>query len=79
MRDLGNHAANRGRILKRALPPDLVQAETDEGRSLTALAARRAWYEKRLLWPASSVIGALALVWLLKRAFALELAPWLGG
>ena len=44
-----------------------------------ALAARRAWYEKRLLWPASSVIGALALVWLLKRAFALELAPWLGG
>lgn len=44
-----------------------------------ALAARRSWYEKRLLWPASSVIGALALVWLLKRAFALELAPWLGG
>lgn len=42
-------------------------------------AARRAWYERRLLWPASSIIAALASVWLVKRAFGLGFAPWLGG
>ncbi|MCC6898542.1 MAG: HupE/UreJ family protein [Polyangiaceae bacterium] len=44
-----------------------------------ALSARRAWYERRLLWPASSMIAVLALVWLVKRSLALDFAPWLGG
>ncbi|MBK8998468.1 MAG: HupE/UreJ family protein [Myxococcales bacterium] len=44
-----------------------------------ALAARRDWYERRLLWPASLLIAALAALWFVKRAFGLEFAPWLGG
>ena len=43
-----------------------------------ALSARRGWYERRLLWPASIVIGLLAAVWLVKRAFGLQFAGWLG-
>jgi hydrogenase/urease accessory protein HupE len=43
-----------------------------------ALSARRGWYERRLLWPASIGIGLLAAVWLVKRAFGLQFAGWLG-
>ena len=44
-----------------------------------AYAARRAWYERRVLWPASTLIALLASVWLVKRAFGLSFLPWLGG
>lgn len=43
-----------------------------------ALAARKPWYERKLMWPASGVIAALAAVWLAKRAFGLDFWPWLG-
>ncbi len=47
---------------------------------LPALAglARRPWYRRRVLVPASAVIAAFGALWLLKRAAGLDIAPWLG-
>lgn len=45
---------------------------------LLALGARKPWYGRYLLRPVSLAVAALALVWFAKRAFALELLPWLG-
>lgn len=42
-------------------------------------AGRRPWFRSRLLVPACGAIAALALLWFVKRAFALEFLPWLGG
>jgi HupE / UreJ protein len=43
-----------------------------------ALAARRAWYERRLLRPVSILIATVASLWFFKRAFQLDFWPWLG-
>jgi hypothetical protein len=44
-----------------------------------AWARRRAWFRSGLLLPACGVIASLAALWFVKRAFALEILPWLGG
>jgi hydrogenase/urease accessory protein HupE len=46
---------------------------------LLAFAARRGWYEKRLLVPVSGAVALLATVWFVKRATGSEFLPWIGG
>jgi len=43
-----------------------------------ALAARKLWYERVVMRPASILIASLAAVWLVKRVFGLHFLPWLG-
>ncbi len=42
-------------------------------------AAKRSWYERVLARPLSLTVAALAALWFVKRAFALNFWPWLGG
>src|SRR6476646_5433235 len=42
VRDLGDHAAHRRRVLKRRAPPDAVETEPDERLALLMRAANRA-------------------------------------
>lgn len=46
---------------------------------LFAWAARREHYRRRVLIPISLAVAALAALWFVKRAFALDFLPWLGG
>lgn len=46
---------------------------------LLALAARKSWYEKRVLVPISGIVALLATIWFVKRATGAEFLPWLGG
>ncbi|MEZ4221944.1 MAG: HupE/UreJ family protein [Polyangiaceae bacterium] len=41
--------------------------------------AKQPWYERVLARPVSLSVAALALLWFVKRAFALDVLPWLGG
>jgi len=45
---------------------------------LLAFAARKPWYARVVLRPASIAVAALALTWFVKRAFGLQFLPWLG-
>jgi hypothetical protein len=46
---------------------------------LLVWARRRPWFRERFLLPACVAIAGLAASWFIKRAFALEFLPWLGG
>jgi hydrogenase/urease accessory protein HupE len=45
---------------------------------LLALSARKRWYRRAVLVPVSAAVAAIALVWFVKRAAAVEFLPWLG-
>ncbi len=45
---------------------------------LLVWARQKPWFRMRLLVPACAIIAGLGILWLIKRAFALDLLPWLG-